>query len=573
MQALKLLGQQLSKIWHQLGVNQKVVIVVSGLAVVAGLSALIFWSSRPNYGLLFGRLAPDEAGKIIAELEEMKIPFKIGQNGASVLVPQDKVHFSRMQLATKGMPKSDGVGFEIFDKPTFGMSDFVQNANYNRALEGELSRTITQINGVESARVMISKPESRLLVDPQKKAKASVLVKLRGVAHLEGNAVNAIRFLVASAVDGLKPTDVSVVDNSGNVLSENSEEGSLASLSSTQLAARRNYENYLRDKVKAMLEKVLGPDQAVVTISAEINTESLTKSDEVYDPKQMTPRTVMTKDESVESNTPNAAGFPGTPTNSSTETNSPAFTNTSNKTTKKDQTTDYAVSISKTNIVRVAGDPKRITAAVFVNTSTNPTINTNMLKEAVYNALGLQPNAQDSGIGEVVTVYGYAFNKEHEDKMSTQMEKEKRTEFYMKSGKSGLYALLAVAALFGFWRLVRNSTEELLPTGIPVGQLVGGQLVYETPGGMSGMSFPTGAIQSMGEGGQRVEEVVAAGDEDVEELQAAKSKLVMDFGLGQQAPERITIEVLKQLIRENPAKMSQAARIWMTRKAQESTEG
>jgi flagellar M-ring protein FliF len=572
MQALKLLGQQLSKIWHQLGLNQKVVIVVSGLAVVAGLSALIFWSSRPSYSLLFGRLAQEEAGKVITELDEMKIPNKIGPNGSSIYVPQDKVHFARMQLATKGIPKNDGVGFEIFDKQTFGMSDFVQNVNHNRAIEGELARTIKEINGVESARVIISKPESRLLVDPLKKAKASVLVKLRGVAQLEGNSVNAIRFLVSSAVEGLKPADVNVVDNAGNVLSESSEEGSLAALSSTQLAARRNYEKYFTEKVKTMLDKMLGPDQAVVAISVEINTETLTKTDEVYDPKQFTPRTEMVKDERVESNTPTPGGVPGTPINANTDTNAPPFSTTNNKTTKNDKTTEYAVSKSMTNIVRQAGDIKKISAAVFVNTASNPTINTNLLKEGVYNALGLQPNSQDSTVAEVVTVSGYAFNRDHEDKMTTEMDKEKRTEFYVRSGKSALYALLAVAALFGFWRLVRNSTEELLPTGIPVGQLVGGQLVYESPGGMPGMAFPTGAMQTMAEGGQRVEEVVAAGDEDVEELQAAKSKLVMDFGLGQQAPERITIEVLKQLIRENPAKMSQAARIWMTRKARESAE-
>lgn len=572
MQALRLLGQQLSKIWHQLGLNQKVVIVASGLAVLAGLAGVILWSSRPNYSLLYGRLDATEAGKIISELEEMKIPHRVGAGGSSIYVPQDKVHITRMQLAVKGLPKSDGVGFEIFEKPVFGMSDFMQQANYTRALQGELERTIQMINGVERARVGITKPENRLLIDPSKKAKATVLVKLRGNAQLEPGAVNSIRLIVANSVEGLKPNDVSISDAGGNVLSENSEDGSLAQLGNTQLALRRSVEKYLAGKVRGMLEKVLGSENVVVEVSAELNTETVTKTDEVFDPKGQVPRTETIRDEKTESSTPTPGGPVGTVVNTSTETNAPAF-NTSNKTEKKDTTTEYAVSMSRTNIVRIAGDVKRdrLTASVFYDTNSNPNVNTNMLMAAVYNALGLQPGTEENP-NSAVTLYGMGFNVKHEVEMTQQLEKERKTEFLWKSGKSVLYALLALAALLGFWRLVRNSTEELLPTGIPVGQLVGGQLVYESPvgaGGFPGMAMPSGAIATMAEG-QRVEEVVAAGDEEVEELQAAKSKLVMDFGLGQQAPERITIEVLKQLIRENPAKMSQAARIWMTRKAQEN---
>lgn len=571
MQALRLLGQQLSKIWHQLGLNQKVVIVASGLAVVAGLAGVILWSSRPNYSLLYGRLDATEAGKIISELEEMKIPHRVGAGGSSIYVPQDKVHITRMQLAVKGLPKSDGVGFEIFEKPTFGMSDFMQQANYTRALQGEMERTIQMINGVERARVGIVKPENRLLIDPSKKAKATVLVKLRGNAQLEPSAVNSIRLIVANSVEGLRPNDVSISDNAGNVLSENSEDGSLAQLGTTHLAVRRNVEKYLASKVRGMLEKVLGPEQVVVEVSAELNTETITKTDEVYDKERAVPRTETVRTEKTETDTPNAAGIPGTPTNANTETNAPAFTTTSNRKSMDDKTTEFAVSMSRTNITRIAGDVKRVTASVFYDTNSNPNVNTNMLIAAVYNALGLQPGTEENP-NSAVTLYGMGFNVKHEVEMTQQLEKERKTEFLWKSGKSVLYALLALAALLGFWRLVRNSTEELLPTGIPVGQLVGGQLVYESPvgaGGFPGMAMPSGAVATMAEG-QRVEEVVAAGDEEVEELQAAKSKLVMDFGLGQQAPERITIEVLKQLIRENPAKMSQAARIWMTRKAQEN---
>jgi flagellar M-ring protein FliF len=577
MQALKLLGQQLAKIWSQLGINQKVVIVISGLAVLAGLSGLVYWSSRTEYSLLYGRLDPEEAGKMISTLDEEKISYRTGGGGHSIYVPQDKVAETRAKLAMKGLPKAEGVGFEIFDKPSFGMSDFIQQANYTRALQGELARTIAWFDGVEQARVMISKPESRLLVDPNKKTTASVALKLRGAKHIEARTVEAIRALVANSVEGLKPNNVTVTDNSGNLLSDNSDEGSLGQLSSSQLGARRNIESYLTRKVQSMLEKVVGQDQVVVGVSVEINTDTITKTDETFSPVGVL-KTEKKDIETSNSVTPNPGGVPGTTVNSNTDTNSPTFQMTGNTMGRTNTLSEFAVNKSMTNMVQVAGGLKSVRASVLINTNNNPLFSTTNnvdqmwrnLHLVVYNALGIEPgNLNLLSQNTLVTVQGVGFNERQAIQLTQEMQSDRRTHMLWTTGRSVLYVLLGLAALVGFWKLVRNSTEELLPTGIPVGQLIGGQLVYESPvgqvGGM-GMSMPTGAVQSIEE--QKVEEAMA-GDEDVEELQAAKSKLVMDFGLGQQAPERITIEVLKQLIKENPAKMSQAARIWMSRKAKE----
>ena len=180
----------------------------------------------------------------------------------------------RMQLAAKGIPKGDGVGFEIFDKPNFGISDFVQRANYLRAVQGELARTISQLDEVEAARVMIVMPENRLLLDNQKKPTASVFVRVRGNTQLPPSAVNSIRFLVANSVEGLQANRRTVVDNRGNVLSENTENDSVAGLTTGQLGVRRSLEQYLAKKAETMLEKVLGPGQAVVRVSAEINFDT-----------------------------------------------------------------------------------------------------------------------------------------------------------------------------------------------------------------------------------------------------------------------------------------------------------
>ena len=164
----------------------------------------------------------------------------LGRAGGTISVPADKVHLMRMQLAAKGIPRGDGVGFEIFDKPNFGISDFVQHANYTRAVQGELARTISQLDEIEGARVMIVMPENRLLTDNTRRPTASVFVKLKHHAQLQPSAVNSIRFLVANAVEGLQANFVSVVDNHGNVLSENSDGEGIGGLTNTQLGARKN---------------------------------------------------------------------------------------------------------------------------------------------------------------------------------------------------------------------------------------------------------------------------------------------------------------------------------------------
>jgi flagellar M-ring protein FliF len=280
---LSKLFSQLHDIWGQLGASQRINVAAATFVLVAGLGALAFWSSHADYGLLYGGLSDTEAAKVTAALDEAKVPYKSG-TGGSIMVPTDKVYAMRMQLAGRGIPSGDGVGFEIFDKANFGISDFVQRANYTRAIQGELARTISQIDDVQSARVMIVLPENRLLLDKNTFPTASVFVHVRGNSQLQPQSINSIRFLVANSVEGLKPNHVSVVDNLGNVLSENTDDDSLTGLTSTQLAARRNLEQYLAKKAQDMLDKVLGPGQAIVRISADINYDTLTRTDEKFDP-------------------------------------------------------------------------------------------------------------------------------------------------------------------------------------------------------------------------------------------------------------------------------------------------
>lgn len=530
---LSQLGAQLQAIWKELGLNQRVSLVLAAGVVLLGLGGLAIWSSRVDYALLYGRLDDAEAAKVVAALEDAKIPYKAGRG--SVSVPADKVHVMRMQLAAKGIPRAgDGVGFEIFDKPNFGISDFVQRANYLRAVQGELSRTVAQVDAVESARVMIVMPENRLLTDNNRKPTASVFVRVRGNATLPPQTVNAIRFLVANAVEGLQANFVTVVDNQGNVLSENNENDSLAGLSATQLNARKNLELYFSKKAEGMLDKVLGAGQAVVRVSAEINFDTLTRVEEKYDPDGSVLRTSTLNDENTDSlsgSTANGGGAPGTASNSSMETNTVALTPATKSNTKKKVTnSQYEINKTVSNLMQTAGGVKRLSAAVFVaarmsgsgtNRVTAPRTPEEMqkLRRIVQSSLGIQEGA-DALRKDEITLEEMAFNDQPALEISRQLDQQQTREFWWNLASSAVYPALALVVLVVFWRAFQRTPNDAIPIGIPLSEF-------------------TVATNGNGNGNGHVHAPAAS--------------------------PTVTVDVLNQLIRENPNNMTQAIRSWMTR--------
>ncbi len=521
-------GSQLLNIWKQLGAGQRLTLVVTALAVAIGLAGLAIWSGSPDYGLLYGKLDEAEAAKVVAALDADKIPYKISRGGGAISVPADKVALVRMQLAAKGIPRGEGVGFEIFDKPNFGISDFVQRANYLRAVQGELARTISQVDSIESARVMIVMPENRLLVDNQKKPTASVFVRVRGGSPLSQQNVNAIRFLVANAVEGLVANNVSVVDNMGNVLSENTENDSVAGLSSTQLSARRNLEQYLSKKAEDILNKVLGSGQSVVRVAADINFDSLSRIEEKYDPDGQVVRQQTINDENMDSSTatPTSGGAAGLSANS-TETNAVAVVPVnSSKTRKKVTNNSYEINKTISNIMQTPGGLKRLSAAVFIaaNTTgsgTNRVVASRTpeemqkIRRIVMGALGIQ-EGEDAARPDQLTVEEIPFNDQPAIEVAQQMEKQQKHQFWWDVAGKAVYPLIAVVALFLFWRAFKKTSVDDIPLGVPVGELAG-----------------TGANGSGNAGGRH-------GDSST-----------------------VSVEVLNQLIRENPQNLTHAIRSWV----------
>ncbi len=371
---MKNFTQSLLDLWKQLGLNQRVSLVLAALAVGGGLLAVMAWSQRPDYQLLYARLGEKDAAAVISHLQSQNIPHDITAGGTAVQVPAKMVHKLRMDLAGKGIPSGDGVGFEIFDKGQFGLSDFVQRTNYLRAIQGELARTIMQLHGVRSARVMIVQPENRLLLTENGvKSTASVFVDTGG-ARLEMDQVNAVRHLVANAVQGLAPDQVAVVDNRGRTLSEDLRQDPMLGNASSQMRYRQQMEDYLAKKVESMLATVIGPGNAVVRVSAEIEAEAMTQTSEKYDPEGQVVRSqTQTEDSTLSSEARAGGGAAGISANvpdrgtGATETARPVSTSEQNR---KNRTTTYEINRTTTSVTRSPGMVKNVTAAVFISPRT-----------------------------------------------------------------------------------------------------------------------------------------------------------------------------------------------------------
>jgi flagellar M-ring protein FliF len=534
-QNLSKLLAQLRDIWSQLGATQRINVLAATFVLIAGLGVLAFWSSHADYGLLYGGLSDTEAAKVIAALDDAKVPYKTGSGGSSILVPTDKIYAMRMQLAGRGIPSGDGVGFEIFDKANFGISDFVQRANYTRAIEGELARTISQIDEVQSARVMIVMPENRLLLDKDTYPTASVFVHVRGTSQLQSQSINSIRFLVANSVEGLKPNHVSVVDNLGNVLSENTDDDSLTGLTSTQLVARRNLEQYLAKKAQDMLDKVLGPGQAIVRVSADINYDTLTRSDEKFDPDGQVIRTQTKNDQNTDSSTITSttpAGISGnTPANTNnTQAAAPPVNNTQNHTTTS--TVEYEIGKTTSNVVETAGGIKRLTASVSIAAQEQGAGEArkivprtpqelDQLRSIVSSAVGI-----DTTRGDSISLEELAFNNDFATEVTHDLDQQQKEDFWMDLARNATYPALAVVAFVILLRLLKRTPVQDIPLGVPVGRLMG----HNGNGNGNGH----GHIGKIGDPYDS-------------------------------PPGVVTVEVLNRLIKENPANMTQAIRDWMNK--------
>ncbi len=278
---------QFKAIYSKMSVSQRVSFALIVGSIVIFLITVFVWSSKPDYVVLFSDLSTDDAAKIYTKLEEYEIPYKV--TGNVIKVPSQYVYETRLKLANEGLPKGKNVGYEIFDKTTLGQTDYLQRLNFQRALEGELSRTISSIDVIDYARVHLVMPKPTIFSDKEKKVTASIVLTTRG-RHLSKDKVTAITHLVSSSVEGLDPGDVTIIDDNGNLLSGASEPNVAVSMTASQLEIQKNIENYLESKVSTLLSGVLGPGKSIVRVTADLDFSQNEKTKETYNPESQVAR-------------------------------------------------------------------------------------------------------------------------------------------------------------------------------------------------------------------------------------------------------------------------------------------
>lgn len=341
---------EFGNIWKGTSFGQRLTFVIVILGFIAGLFAVTFWVRTPDYGLLYSDLSQKEAGEVVAYLRDNNITYKVKDNGSTVLVPASKIYETRMALAENSLPRGE-VGFELFDKVKFGMSDLAQKVNYRRALQGELSKTIAQLEGVEWAKVQIVIPEPSLFIKDEKPSTASVVIKMRKRNALRAEMIAGITHLVSTSVEGLSTEDITITDSSGNLLST-SGESKMSGEITNQFGLSRKMEDYYASKAMNIIEKMTGPGKAIVKVSADLEFKHLDEKQTEYDNEKKVPLSQVITTQSTEMPQGNNGGD-----------DSGGMSKESGET----ETTQYALSKVERVVSEHEASIKRLTVAVLVD--------------------------------------------------------------------------------------------------------------------------------------------------------------------------------------------------------------
>ena len=435
--------------------------VVAG-SIVGAIALFNFFGSARNTPL-FSDLDAKAAQDVVAYLDEHKIPYEIAAGGKTIEVSEDVVYKTRMALASQGLPSSGTVGYSIFDETNLGMTDFLQQVNYQRALEGELTRTIMEIGEVEAARVHLVLPKDRLFSKDKKEPSASVLLKTHG-SGLTRRQLAGISHLVASSVEGLRTTNISIIDYEGNLLTSESGNDPLGGLSSTQLQTRKDVESYLEEKAQSMLDDVIGDGRAVVRITAELDFQQVERTNETYDPNLAAVRSEQ-RTEEVKS--------------SSDKSDTAAESKDDNRV--ETTVTNYEIPKTLEHIVNAVGVIQRLSIAVMLDgvkqtTQTAEGKDTvafvprqqqeiDRLTAVVKSAVGFSVDRNDQ-----VEVFNISFDRQDMDRERLELDKmSDRTLYYDLAKKVGFWVAV-IAALLWFRSKARKlfgNLKNLMPPPAP----------------------------------------------------------------------------------------------------------
>ncbi len=332
-------------------------------AILIATGALAWWVQQPQYRVLYSGLGGSDAGAVIEYLKTEKIPYRVSEAGGNIEVASSRLYETRMALAGRGIPQGGGVGFEIFDKQTLGMTDFVQRLNYQRALQGELARSIAELDTVESARVHLAMPERSLFVSEERRPSASVVLKMRSGRTLGPEQIAGVVHLVAASVEGLRAGDVTVVDVNGNVLTHDQAEQDARNPGKGLITFQREMEQGYTESIETMLARVLGPGHALARVTVALDMAQVEKTEESFDPDRVAVRNEKRSKES------SAQAGAGGGVASGNLTNEPAESASGPTQEREDTALNYEISKVTSRRIEQMGAVKKLSVAVLVDGS------------------------------------------------------------------------------------------------------------------------------------------------------------------------------------------------------------
>ncbi len=444
--------------------------LIGATAVSVLLFSLIIMQSQvADYSLLFANLPSRDAASVIDWLKGHKVPYRLEDGGRDIMIPADKVYEARIELAGSGLSEG-GVGFEIFDKQSFGMTDFAQKVNYRRALQGELMRTITSLAPVEAARIHLALPEKRLFREQQQAATASVIIKLSSGRSLKESQLQGIVHLVAGSVEGLDAENVTVVDSSGKVLSKSSSDEMAGPMTPGMLNYQQTVERRLEIRAQSLLDRALGAGNSLVKVNAEVDFDQREKVEEALDPKGAV--VVSEQSSTEEGGSQTSSGVPGVVSNLQ---GAAATTTASTPATRSDETVNYELSKVVSKTVQSVGTLKTLSVSVLVADRVTPGAEgadptstprsaeeLQGIEQMVRSALGI-----NAPRGDLISVVSMPFESGFSDEALPQPSMIDKIYPFMPIIK---YSLLAIAALMAYllflkplMRTLRGASEQTQP--------------------------------------------------------------------------------------------------------------
>lgn len=532
------LAERIRQVLARLSGQQKIVLMVAIAGVIALLVASSTWLKQADYRILFSNISERDGGSIIAALEQMNVPYRFSDSGSAILVPGSKVHEVRLRLASQGLPKGGAVGFELMENQKFGISQFAEQVNYQRGLEGELARTIQSIAAVQGARVHLAIPKPTVFVREEMKPSASVMLSLYPGRALEASQIAGIQNLVAASVPSLAASSVTLIDQNGAMLSQLKSKLTEAGLDATQIKYVQELEANAIKRVEDILMPLLGKGNAHVQIAADVDFSQSEQTAETHRPNTTPPDVAIRSQQTSESanGSPSAQGIPGALTNqppvpataplTTPAVPGPGGTTAANPpipgqinaagiqatisnlgqpvSTRKDSTINYEVDKTIRHTKQSIGSIKRLSAAVVINHrkdakgAMKPLADAELkqINELVKEAMGFNKER-----GDTVSVANAAFTPVERSEAGLPIWKDPELLAMLKE----LFKYAAIAGILAYLilKVIRPLLQAMMQAPTHTGRTLGGNVnivdeeASPSPNGVTAFEQKLGDVRGM----------------------------------------------------------------------------